>query len=155
MTRPVATFDVRRDLVALLPRLRRFALTLAATVDEADELVRSACMSAIGKDWTKHRDGQAEISIFRLLGSFARQRKGNLTNRETLAADGCPNAIRGLALDMSPEQVSAFLLVEVEGFSYADAADILATSSDSIAMHLCDARLCFAGAGVSPSERWA
>src|SRR5690606_1089617 len=42
-----ASRDMRSDLVALLPRLRRFALTLAADVHGADALVRDVCGWAI------------------------------------------------------------------------------------------------------------
>jgi len=38
MPTPVAAIDIRRDLVGLLPKLRRFAVTLTGDLAEADEL---------------------------------------------------------------------------------------------------------------------
>lgn len=154
MTRPVAPFDTRRDLVALLPRLRRFALTLAGSVEEADELVRTACSMTTGKDWAKDRHSRPEAWLFQLVSSLSARRKTH-SDKEGLAV-GNPLITRGgLMLDISRDEATAFLLVEVEGFSYAEAAEILAASTDSIAARLCDARLCFADLRRDPSERRA
>jgi len=154
MTRPVAPFDTRRDLVALLPRLRRLALTLAGRVEEADELVRTACSMAIGKDWAKDRHSRPEAWLFQLVSSLSAGRTAHSGTEDR--AVGNPLVIRrGMVLGITRDQAAAFLLVEVEGFSYAEAADILATSTDSIATDLCDARLCFADLRPAPSERRA
>jgi RNA polymerase sigma-70 factor, ECF subfamily len=40
-----AAFD--RELVAALPRLRRFAFGLTGSLDEADDLVQAACERAL------------------------------------------------------------------------------------------------------------
>ncbi len=50
MRQPATTTDIRRDLVGLLPRLRRFAITLAGETAAADELVQAVCLRAISKD---------------------------------------------------------------------------------------------------------
>src|SRR5437868_12841993 len=46
--------SVRAQLVALLPRLRRFARGLAGTADQADDLVQAACERALTRiaQWT-------------------------------------------------------------------------------------------------------
>lgn len=41
--------DVRQQLVALLPRLRRFALSLTGSRGEADDLVQAACERALSR----------------------------------------------------------------------------------------------------------
>ena len=41
--------DLRRSLVGLLPKLRRFAMTLACDAADADALVLQACERAIAK----------------------------------------------------------------------------------------------------------
>jgi RNA polymerase sigma-70 factor (ECF subfamily) len=45
---------VQAELVALLPRLRRFARGLAGAPDQADDLVQAACERAIARihQWT-------------------------------------------------------------------------------------------------------
>lgn len=42
-----ASPQFRQDLVALVPRLRRFALSLAGNAADADDLVQSACVKAL------------------------------------------------------------------------------------------------------------
>ena len=39
--------DIRTELVALLPRLRRFAYGLTGSLDEGDDVVQSACERAL------------------------------------------------------------------------------------------------------------
>ncbi|HSM28557.1 MAG TPA: RNA polymerase sigma factor, partial [Thioalkalivibrio sp.] len=39
--------DVRAELVQMLPKLRRFAIGLAGNLDDADDLVQSACERAL------------------------------------------------------------------------------------------------------------
>lgn len=41
------TVDVRQEIVALLPRLRRFACALTGSLDEADDIVQAACEKAL------------------------------------------------------------------------------------------------------------
>lgn len=43
------TVDVRQEIVALLPRLRRFACALTGSLDEADDIVQAACEKALGR----------------------------------------------------------------------------------------------------------
>ena len=43
------TAILKQELVALLPRLRRFARSLAGSVADADDLVQEACLRAIAK----------------------------------------------------------------------------------------------------------
>ncbi|RVN15818.1 RNA polymerase sigma factor, partial [Sinorhizobium meliloti] len=48
--RPAAEMkDFRRDLVSLLPKLRRFAITLARNANDADDLVQEVCERAIAR----------------------------------------------------------------------------------------------------------
>ena len=46
--KPCMAEDVKAGIVALLPRLRRFAWTLTTSRDEGDDLVQSACLKALG-----------------------------------------------------------------------------------------------------------
>ena len=41
--------DLKQDMIALLPRLRRFARTLTRSVPEADDLVQEACLRALSR----------------------------------------------------------------------------------------------------------
>jgi RNA polymerase sigma-70 factor, ECF subfamily len=41
--------DLQKEVIALLPRLRRFARSLAENVSDADDLVQEGCALAIGR----------------------------------------------------------------------------------------------------------
>lgn len=41
---------LRQELIAILPRLRRYAYTLTGSVEDGDDLVQSACERALEKD---------------------------------------------------------------------------------------------------------
>ncbi|MBM3573809.1 MAG: RNA polymerase sigma factor, partial [Alphaproteobacteria bacterium] len=49
-----ASPEFRRDLVALIPRLRRFARGLTGAAADADDLVQAACERALARhgQWT-------------------------------------------------------------------------------------------------------
>lgn len=47
---------LRSDLVALLPRLRRFAAGLSGSIEEGDDLVQAACERALGR-WHQFQPG--------------------------------------------------------------------------------------------------
>lgn len=66
MRQPVTTIDIRRDLVGLLPRLRRFAMTLAGDV-RADELVQVACQRAIAKSSQWQGEGRLDSWVYTLM----------------------------------------------------------------------------------------
>ena len=93
---------VRRELVALLPRLRRFARSLTRNMDEADDLVQGALERAL-----------------RNLGAWT---PGTRLAMEThLEAQ----AVRAAMADLPDDQRIAVALVLIEGFSYREAADML------------------------------
>ena len=66
MRQPVTTIDIRRDLVGLLPRLRRFAMTLTGDVAAADELVQSVCQRAVAKSQQWNGEGRLESWVYTL-----------------------------------------------------------------------------------------
>ena len=45
----MAVPDIRREFVSLLPRLRRFALVLTGSVDQADDLVQGTLLRALDR----------------------------------------------------------------------------------------------------------
>lgn len=158
MTQSVAPLDLRRDLVALLPRLRRFALTLAPSMEAADGLVREACLKAISKG---RPEGENERFLFRLvrdqsLETMRDKPEADAADLKIKApAKGRPTVHQAIVLDMPQALASVFLLVEVEGLSHAETADILDISTGKVASYLCDARLHLADPDTHQAERRA
>lgn len=152
-----APLDIRREFVSLLPRLRRFALTLSTSVEAADELVRLACTKAIIKGHCPASDHPVAPWLFKLVRSAASDASAKPKKLPASSDAACPPAThhQSMILDLPPGRASTFLLVEIEGFTYAEAADILSVTQDTIASHLCDARTIFSATAAPTVERRA
>ena len=131
----------RRDLLAAIPKLRAFALSLASHADHADDLVQETLMKA----WNHQDSFQAGTNIkawlFTILRNeyFSQLRK---RKREVEDADGeyagsvmtpggqesqLAMADLRIALQQLPaDQREAVVLVGASGFSYQEVADICA-----------------------------
>jgi RNA polymerase sigma-70 factor, ECF subfamily len=132
----------RKDLVQLLPRLRRFALSLCGNPVDADDLVQMACERSILKSshWSPgtRLDSWVYTLTRNLWMSELRSRRvrsgaGQVDAGETdeLRSEvGAVEILEGnqvAALIRSlPEGLAAtLLLVSIEGYSYQEAADVL------------------------------
>ncbi|MEL6516257.1 MAG: RNA polymerase sigma factor [Pseudomonadota bacterium] len=137
----IVSTDLKRDLIALLPRLRRFARTLTRSVPEADDLVQEACLRALTRADQWDRSQPLDRWMFRITrnlwiseirkrtvrigqGQVAADESHELVSVETgeasLAAAQLQARIAAL-----PEELGAVLLtVSVEGYSYAEAAKL-------------------------------
>jgi RNA polymerase sigma-70 factor (ECF subfamily) len=132
--------QVRRQIVELLPRLRRFARTIARNVHDADDLVQLAIERAL----LKHDQWQAELKfdgwMFGIMRNAwidevrSRARRDRIFAPEeagvTVGYDSGDNQVRLLAVqsavaELPEEQRLAVALVLVEGLSYKEAADVL------------------------------
>ncbi|MBB2795498.1 UNVERIFIED_ORG: RNA polymerase sigma-70 factor (ECF subfamily) [Rhizobium esperanzae] len=169
MRQPATTIDLRRDLVGLLPRLRRFAITLAGEATAADELIQAVCQRAISKGHQWSGEGRLESWMYTLArqqwADDSRKRKprasarGNVTDIREAARERSasidPDAIHRMIADMPDGVASIFLLVDVEGHSYQQAADIMGIPAATVASQLATARLHFAAlAGTHPIHRY-
>jgi len=159
MNQPSVSTDIRRDLVALLPRLRRFALTLTGSAPEADELAGEVAGRAIQKSHHWKGEGRLENWLF----SMMRSAWADETKKRKRTVQDAPDAVSAVdeckpsnVLPALPDGLaSALLLVDVEGFTYAEAAVILGIQPDLLATRLCAARLGLAATGARTSERRA
>lgn len=150
--------DVRKRIVELLPRLRRFALSLTRDADQADDLVQETCaraLSSIGQwqegtrldswmyriaqncwfDRLRSKKSHGEFhdidDMHDLAGSDGRKdMETRLTMREVS---------RGIA-NLLPEQQVLVALVYVDGLSYKDAAEITGAPIGTVMSRLARAR---------------
>jgi RNA polymerase sigma-70 factor, ECF subfamily len=153
---------IQAELVALLPRLRRFARGLAGVPDQADDLVQSACERAIARihQWTPGT--RLDSWMFRIIQTIwldqkraQRVRTGEgrvdadspLVEPE-LAIDGVRemdsqityDAVRRAMGKLPEEQRAVMMLVCVEGQSYKEAADTLSIPIGTVMSRLSRAR---------------
>lgn len=155
----------RRELERLIPALRRYARGLTGSADAADDLVQDALVSALRHE--HQQQGSLAGWVFAILGNAARsarrseRRAPRLVEPVDVAGPGSDMAERTAILAalaaLAPEQREALLLTVVEGFSYREAADILAVPLGTVLSRVARARDQLArrleGAAVVPLRR--
>ncbi len=163
------------QLIAALPRLRRFARGLTGSTVEADDLVQAACERALARRHQFEEGTRFDSWMFRIVQTIwidqIRARTVRKEESETGEARlGSDEAVRRVearlalgevrrAVDrLPPDQRAALLLVTVEGLSYREAAEVAQVPVGTIMSRLARARLALqaqldAGAGVDRSKR--
>lgn len=133
--------QLKGDLIALLPRLRRFAAALTRSMPEADDLVQEACLRALSRadQWdpsqpldrwmfritrnlwiSELRKRQVRVGQGTVPADETHELMTPVTGEHSVAATQLQGHIAAL-----PEELSAVLLtVSVEGYSYAEAAEL-------------------------------
>jgi RNA polymerase sigma-70 factor (ECF subfamily) len=148
----------RRDLVALVPRLRRFALSLSGNREDADDLVQAACEKAL-RNQAQFREGTRMDSwMYRIVQTLwlddrrrARTRgvavdpeDAGLSDHGQAAAlpeDRMMLARARSAMAALPEaQRNVLALVAIEGLSYREAAEVLDVPVGTVMSRLSRAR---------------
>ncbi len=151
--------DVKRQLVALLPRLRRFAYGLTGSVDEGDDLVQAACVRALSKLDQWQPGTRLDSWMFRIIqnlridGFRAKHARGREESVDALAMiegeDGRATVeaalmldrVRRIVADLPEDQRTALMLVAVDGLSYREAAEVLGVPIGTVTSRLARARL--------------
>ncbi len=153
------------ELVALLPRLRRFARAMAATADQADDLVQEACERALRSQEGFEPGTRFDSWMFRILRNLwldsHRRRAARGGVHETLDdAESIPGA-DGTAVTMSrlelrdaeralmrlpQEQREALVLTCIEDLTYAEAAAVLGIPAGTVMSRAARGRLALARA---------
>jgi RNA polymerase sigma-70 factor (ECF subfamily) len=146
---------VREQIVALLPRLRRFARTLADNAYDADDLVQIAIARALDKHSQLHDEASIAGSMFGITKDAwvdevrARTRRENFDGEEDAGmAVSAPAAetqsavlaVEEALLRLPDEQRLAVALVLIEGLSYQQAAGILEIPVGTVTTRLTRAR---------------
>lgn len=150
------------DLVAALPRLRRFALSLCRRGDVADDLVQTTVERALAKRASFDPDTRLDPWLFRILRnawidlarrSMTRGTEIDVTAEQDVASvDGQreTEAILMLrkteaALETLPEeQREVIVLVCFEELSYAEAAEVLGIPKGTVMSRLARGRVALA-----------
>jgi RNA polymerase sigma-70 factor, ECF subfamily len=148
----------QRDLVDLVPKLRRFAYALTGARSDADDLVQAACERAL-KNQNRFQPGTRMDSwMYRIVQNLwlddrrRRQVRGHGVDPETAQLSDAGRAARApedrlmlaqvrAAMDELPEAQRAVLaLVGLEGLSYRETADVLEVPIGTVMSRLARAR---------------
>jgi RNA polymerase sigma-70 factor (ECF subfamily) len=149
---------LRNQMVGLLPRLRRFAITLAKDSDRANDLVQAACERGLTRLDQLREGTRLDSWLYRIMYTQwidklrrkkTRSEKLILLSAESRSAhpgadmDNPIDAVMDLqnALNTLPgEHQVALMLVSVEGYSYAEAASVLDVPAGTVASRVARAR---------------
>jgi RNA polymerase sigma-70 factor (ECF subfamily) len=148
---------LRKDLVAVLPRLRRFAIGLTRNLADADDLVQEACLRALGSAETWDPRQGIDRWAFRILRNLwiseARKRKvrlgagavdagesHELRSDVTGENEAAASQVMGKLAALPQEFGEVLLLVAVEGYSYREAAEFLDIPEGTVMSRLYRAR---------------
>lgn len=168
--------DIRQEMVALLPRLRRFAYSLTGSIDEADDVVQSACERALVRLHQFEPGSRLDSWLFRIVQTTwidrlrSTKRRPQTNDAEVLENQGFDARIHeraearaalGIVRDeiarLPEEQRSVLAIVAIDGMSYQEAADVLEIPIGTVMSRLARARKKLAEAleGSPASERKA
>ena len=146
------------QLIAVLPRLRRFARGLSGSVADADDLVQAACERALARRHQFQEGTRFDSWMFRIVqtiwidqvrardvrkenGDVAEERLGSDEPVRRVEARLALEEVRRAVHRLSPDQRTALLLVTVEGLSYKEAAEVMQVPVGTIMSRLARARL--------------
>jgi len=163
------------QLIAVLPRLRRFARGLTGSPTEADDLVQAACERALARRHQFQEGTRFDSWMFRIVQTIwidqirareVRKEDGELVEGRLGSDEPVRRAEARLtlgevrrAVDRLPaDQRAVLLLVAVDGLSYKEAAAVAAVPVGTIMSRLARARVALqlqleAGGGLSRSAR--
>jgi RNA polymerase sigma-70 factor (ECF subfamily) len=150
--------SIKRELMALIPRLRRFGYSLTGSRDDGDDLAQIALERALMRLDQWRPGTRLDAWVFRIAHNAwideirSRRRRGDPVSIDTaenaLSVDGA--ALAHARLDLAsvregvarlPEEQRAVLaLVAIEGFSYQEAAESLSIPIGTVMSRLSRAR---------------
>ena len=147
--------DVRTQIAALLPRLRRFGRTLAHTREDADDLVQMAIEKALTRtdQWTPGT--RLDSWMFRIMQTtwidevrardrrgrtFVPEEEGEHVGHSPIEAQLDAMAVRKAVSRLGDDQRAVVGLVLVEGLSYQEAAEVLDIPVGTLTSRLARAR---------------
>jgi RNA polymerase sigma-70 factor (ECF subfamily) len=146
--------DLRDRIIELLPRLRRFARSLARNAQDADDLVQITAERALVRADQFRPEHSVAGWLFGILRNAwidegrSRRRRETLLEPEALAGVGDPAAgsdpellcLQDALERLAEDQRLAVALVLVEGLSYKEAASIMGVPVGTLTSRLARGR---------------
>ena len=151
------THRLRQEMISVLPRLRRFARTLTQSVPEADDLVQEACLKALDKSDQWDATQPLDRWLFRITrnhwiselrkrkvrmgeGQVPAEEATELRSTDTGEASAMVGDLRGEIAALPEDLSSILLMVSVEGYSYAEAAELFEIPTGTVMSRIHRAR---------------
>jgi len=158
MNNPSATQEWRNEMVVLLPRLRRYALSLTGSLPDAEDLLHSTVEKALSKADQFREGTDLDRWMFRICKNLWldewRHRKVIGPTVDASEAqhepwiDGEDHALNQIRIreltqalnELHEEQRTILVLVVIEGYSYQEASDRLDVPIGTVMSRLARAR---------------
>ena len=147
--------NVHDQLVALVPRLRRFARNLARNHDDADDVVQIALERAL-ENWAQWRsDARLDSWLFKIVRNawidevrsrtrrnkvFVAEESGEKVGIDVMERAADVMSVQSAMARLPEDQRTAVSLVLVEGLPYKEAADVLDIPIGTLTSRLARAR---------------
>ena len=149
---------LRLEIVSFLPRLRRFARSLARDPDQADDLVQAARQRALERLDQVREGTRIDSWLYRIIYTrwIDKVRRGKTRSAHLVVMNGedvpaAANAksgkdmatvldIKSALAKLPAEHHAAITLVSVEGYSYEEAASVLDVPVGTVASRVARAR---------------
>lgn len=147
--------NVRNEIAALLPRLRRFGRTLARHREDADDLVQIAVERALTRTEQWQPGTRLDSWMFRIMQNawidetrvrerrgqtFMAEEEGEHVGVSTTDAQIDAIAVRKAVAQLNDDQRAVVGLVLVEGLPYKEAAEVLGVPIGTLTSRLARAR---------------
>ncbi|HIC79887.1 MAG TPA: RNA polymerase sigma factor [Kiloniellaceae bacterium] len=151
--------DIKVEMVALVPRLRRFAYAITGSQDEGEDLVQAACVKALDRLDQFKPGTRLDSWMFRIVQTTwidrvrSRGRRGESGDPDALervsdhgigaraAEDRLTlQRVRAAMAELPEDQRAVLALVAIEGYSYKAAAEALETPLGTVMSRLARAR---------------
>jgi RNA polymerase sigma-70 factor, ECF subfamily len=147
------------DLIALLPNLRRFALSLCRRADLADDLVQITAERAFAARDRYDRATRLDAWLFRILrNAWIDHARRSVTRGTTIDISDAPDAAtvdgvreiearlmlrktEAAMAELPDEQREVMMLVCVEELSYKEAAEVIGVPIGTVMSRLARARI--------------
>ncbi len=148
----------RRDLVALVPKLRRFARSLVGSVQDADDLVQAACERALRNPGQFIVGTRMDSWMYRIIQNlWLDDRRRNRTRGTAIDPDDAYLSdegkaaqlpedrmmlaqVRGAMATLPEGQREVLALIAIEGLSYKETAEVLDLPIGTVMSRLSRAR---------------
>jgi CheY-like chemotaxis protein/DNA-directed RNA polymerase specialized sigma24 family protein len=129
---------LKQQIVQRLPYLRRYARALTGSQSVGDQYIRGCLETLLQEPSAIKATGNLSVQLFRLFHRFADTVQ---TSTEDIArlADPVERRVGEKLIALAPRDRQALLLVHQEGFSPAEAAEILGMSTAEATRHIDDA----------------
>lgn len=150
--------ELRHQIVALLPRLRRFAYALTGDGDRGDDLVQDTCVRALSKQEQWQAGTRLDSWLYRIAQNlwFDRIRAGKVRGDQVGidSVDNLPgedgrsitegrstlNVVSKAIEQLPPDQKILIVLVCIDGLSYKEASEVLEIPIGTVMSRLARAR---------------